>query len=75
MCCPFSRDGQQAGIHLILHGQHETPVKIRGEIIPPGFTTYIQLEKQKVSIQNCIYIYLFIYLFIYLLTYLFTFFA
>ena len=44
----YYRDEMDGGIHLILHGQDETPVKMRGLIIPPGFTTYIQVEKKTV---------------------------
>jgi len=44
----YYRDGKTAGIHLILHGQDETPVRIRGPMIPPGFTTYIQILKKKI---------------------------
>ena len=44
----YYRDRMNAGIHLILHGQDETPVRLRGPMIPPGFTSYIQIEKKKV---------------------------
>ena len=44
----YYRDVRYSGIHLILHGQDETPVRIRGPILSPGYTTYIQLEKKKV---------------------------
>ena len=44
----YYRDRSVSGIHLILHGHDETPVRIRGPMIPPGFTTYIQVEKKKV---------------------------
>ena len=44
----YYRDRMLAGVHLILHGQDETPVRIRGPVIPPGFTTYMQIEKKKV---------------------------
>lgn len=43
----YYRDGSMSGIHLILHGHDETPVRIRGPMIPPGFATYIQVEKKK----------------------------
>lgn len=43
----YYRDGVISGIHLILHGHDETPVRIRGPMIPPGFSTYIQVEKKK----------------------------
>jgi len=45
----YYRDGMVAGIHLILHGQDETPVRIRGPMLSPGYTTYIQIEKKKVT--------------------------
>ena len=48
----YYRDVMYSGIHLILHGQEETPVRIRGPIISPGYVTYIQIEKKKVSISN-----------------------
>ena len=44
----YYKGGLEAGIHLILHGQEETPVRMRGPMIPPGFTTYVQIEKKKV---------------------------
>ena len=50
----YYRDGMVAGIHLILHGQDETPVRIRGPMLSPGYTTYIQVEKKKVFI--CVFI-------------------
>lgn len=46
----YYRDGMVAGVHLILHGQDETPVRIRGPMISPGYTTYIQVEKKKVTL-------------------------
>nr|CAL36112.1 hydra Na channel 3 [Hydra vulgaris] len=44
----YYRDKMDAGIHLILHGQDETPVKMRGLHLPPGFTSYIQIEKKTI---------------------------
>ena len=44
----YYRDEMDGGIHLILHGQDETPIKMRGPIIAPGFTTYVQVEKKTV---------------------------
>lgn len=44
----YYRDRSVSGIHLILHGHDETPVRIRGPMIPPGFSTYIQVEKKKI---------------------------
>lgn len=37
-----------AGISLILHGQDETPVKMPGVMLSPGFITYITVKKKKV---------------------------
>ena len=37
-----------SGIHLILHGQDETPVKMQGVMLSPGFITYIEVKKKKV---------------------------
>ena len=53
----YYRDVMSSGIHLILHGQEETPVRIRGPMLSPGYTTYIQVKKRKVlflSISSCI---------------------
>ena len=44
----YYRDRMVSGIHLMLHGQDETPVRIRGPMISPGYTTYIQIGKKKV---------------------------
>lgn len=44
----YYRDRMVSGIHLILHGQDETPVRIRGPMISPGYTTYIEIGKKKV---------------------------
>lgn len=41
-------DASQSGVHLILHGQEETPVKMQGLMIPPGYITYVEVQKQKV---------------------------
>ena len=41
-------DTQHSGIHLILHGQDETPVKMQGVMLSPGFVTYIKVKKRKV---------------------------
>ena len=38
-----------SGIQLILHGQDETPVKMQGVILSPGFSTYVQVKKRKVN--------------------------
>ena len=37
-----------SGINLILHGQDETPVKMPGIMLSPGFITYIEVKKKKV---------------------------
>jgi len=47
----YYRGGLVSGIHLILHGQDETPVRMRGAMLSPGFTTFIQVEKKKVSLS------------------------
>ena len=41
-------DTQHSGIHLILHGQDETPVKMQGIMLSTGFATYIKVTKRKV---------------------------
>ena len=46
----YYRDEMDGGIHLMLHGQDEKPIKMRGLIIPPGYTTYIQVEKKTVRL-------------------------
>ena len=43
----YYRDRSKAGIHLILHDQDETPVRIEGPRISPGFSTHVQLKGQK----------------------------
>ena len=47
----YYRGGLIAGIHLILHGQEETPVRMIGPKIAPGFTHYVQIEKKKVFLH------------------------
>ena len=42
-------DVQNAGLKVILHDQEETPVKMQGLAVSPGFTTYMELRKRKVS--------------------------
>ena len=42
-------DAVQSGIHLILHGQEETPVTMEGIRISPGFITYAEVKKTQVS--------------------------
>ena len=42
-------DVQNAGFKVILHDQEETPVKMQGLAVSPGFTTYMELRKKKVS--------------------------
>ena len=46
----YYRNVMSSGVHLILHGQDETPVRIIGSIISPGYATYIQVVKEKVCI-------------------------
>ena len=38
-----------AGFKVILHDQEETPVRMQGYSVAPGFTTYIELKKRQVS--------------------------
>ena len=45
----YFNDTFGSGLHLILHGQDETPVKMQGVILSPGFKTYIEVKKRKVS--------------------------
>ena len=45
-------DSQHSGIHLILHGQDETPVKMQGVILSPGFVSYIEIKKRKVRFNS-----------------------
>ena len=42
-------DVVNAGFKVILHDQDETPVKMQGLSVAPGFTTYMELRKKKVS--------------------------
>ena len=46
----YYRDRLIAGIHLILHGHNETPVRLRGLMVPPGYTSYVEVEKKKVTL-------------------------
>lgn len=39
---------ESAGFKVILHDQDETPVKMQGLAVSPGFTTYMELKKKKV---------------------------
>ena len=41
-------DTVQTGVHLILHGQEETPVTMQGVMVPPGYITYVEVKKQRV---------------------------
>ena len=38
-------DEKAAGLRLILHDQKETPVSMRGDILPPGFTSFVKIKK------------------------------
>ncbi|XP_065071439.1 acid-sensing ion channel 1B-like [Rhopilema esculentum] len=38
-----------SGIQLILHGQDETPVKMLGVMLSPGFITYVQVKRRKIK--------------------------
>ncbi len=42
-------DTPDSGLHLILHGQDETPVKMQGVILSPGFKTFVEVRKRKVG--------------------------
>ncbi|XP_047135886.1 acid-sensing ion channel 1 isoform X1 [Hydra vulgaris] len=44
----YYKDEMDAAIHMIVHGQQDTPLKMRGPTLSPGFTTYIQLEKKMI---------------------------
>lgn len=43
-------DVLESGVHLILHGQEETPVRMQGIVASPGFITYVEIKKRKVDI-------------------------
>ena len=40
---------ESAGFRVILHDQAETPVKMQGYAVAPGFTTYMELQKKQVG--------------------------
>jgi len=42
-------DVESAGFRVILHDQAETPVKMQGYAVSPGFTTYMELRKRQVG--------------------------
>ena len=42
----YYRDRTNGGIHLILHGHEETPIRSHGLYLPPGFSSYIQIDKK-----------------------------
>lgn len=42
----------EAGFKVILHDQMETPVKMQGYSVAPGFTTYFSLKKRKVCYRD-----------------------
>ena len=44
-------DTIEAGIRLIIHDQKETPVRMTGITLSPGFTSYVQISKTKVNIK------------------------
>ena len=44
----YYENNSYSGIQLILHGQEETPVKMQGVMLSPGFITYIAVKKRKV---------------------------
>ena len=43
----YYRDRSKAGIHMILHDQEETPVRLEGPMISPGFSTHVQFKERK----------------------------
>ena len=44
----YYRDLIEAGIRLIIHDQHETPVRMPGIKLSPGFSATVQIKKKKV---------------------------
>ena len=48
-------DAVQSGVHLILHGQEETPVTMQGVMVPPGYITYVEVKKQMVRVIHFVY--------------------
>ena len=42
---------ESAGFRVILHDQAETPVKMQGYAVAPGFTTYMELQKKQVGVS------------------------
>ena len=46
---------REAGFRVILHDPHETPAKMQGYSVSPGFTTYFSLQKKVVSIWGSFY--------------------
>ncbi|EDO48656.1 predicted protein [Nematostella vectensis] len=42
-------DVKNAGFKVILHDQGETPVKMQGLSVSPGFTSYMELKRTKVT--------------------------
>ena len=43
----YYRDRTKAGIHLIVHDQDETPVRLEGSKLSPGFSTHIKVTWKK----------------------------
>ena len=48
----YHRDTDKAGVHLIIHGQGETPVKMQGVILSPGFVVYGAVKKRTVCMSK-----------------------
>ena len=46
----YYTDTSESGLHLILHGQDETPVKMQGVMVAPGVKTYVGVKRRKVRI-------------------------
>ncbi|NP_001296667.1 acid-sensing ion channel 1-like [Hydra vulgaris] len=44
----YYRDEMAGGIHLMIHGQDEEPVKMQGQIVSPGYSFYVKVEKKTI---------------------------
>lgn len=52
----YYEDTTDAGIRLIIHDENETPVRFRGLSLAPGFTTNVEVTKQKVGVSPGAYL-------------------
>ena len=43
-------DREEVGVRLIIHDQHETPIRFSGIALPPGFTSYVEMRKTEVML-------------------------